>query len=337
MAQSKPIVYIFHGEDEFAITQLIADLSAKMGDATMREMNTSHLDGHADTLDELVAAISPMPFLAERRLVILTNPLAYGSNPTVREKFIHILDKAPASTALVLVEYHPLTDWKDYKDNKKNWLETWGEKAGERAYVRFCDYPRGPDMVSWVQKQARGMGGQFTPPAANRLVSLLGEDTRLADQEIRKLLTYVNFKRPVEVEDVETLTAAVREGDIFAMVDALGNRDGRIASGILRQLLAEQEPLAIWGMMIRQFRLLLLARDMLDQEMKEDAVADQLKNKKYVTSKYSAQKIVAQARHFSLSALEAIYHRLLEVDIAMKTGEMDAEVSLEALVTSLTL
>jgi DNA polymerase III subunit delta len=332
MAQNKPIIYIFHGEDEFTITQRIAELSAKLGDATMREMNTSHLDGTVDSLDDLVSAVSPMPFLAERRLVILTNPTAYGSNPTVRDKFIHILEKVPASTALVLVEYHPLTAKDDLKKDKKNWLEAWGEKSSERAYIRFFDLPRGPEMVSWVQKQAKEMGGQFTSQAANQLVSLLGEDTRLADQEIRKLLTYVNFKRAVEVDDVETLTAAVREGDIFAMVDALGNRDGHNALGILHQLLDEQDALAIWGMMIRQFRLLLLARDSLDRGENEEGVRYELKIHPYV-----AKKLVSQARHFSLPALETIYLRLLEVDLAMKTSEMEADVSLETLVTSLTL
>jgi DNA polymerase-3 subunit delta len=332
MAQNKPIVYIFHGEDEFTITQRIAELSAKLGDVTLREMNTSHLDGYVDSLDDLVSAVSTMPFLAERRLVILTNPTAYGNNPTVRDKFIHILEKVPDSTALVLVEYHPLTTKDDQKKYKKNWLETWGEKYGEHTYIRFCDLPRGSEMVSWVQKQAKEMGGQFTSQAANRLVSLSGDDTRMADQEIRKLLTYVNYKRAVEVDDVETLTAAVHEGDIFAMVDALGNRDGQRALGILHQLLDEQEALAIWGMMIRQFRLLLLARDSLDRGENEEGVRYELKIHTYV-----AKKLVSQARHFSLPALEAIYRRLLEVDLAMKTSEMDADVSLETLVTSLTL
>jgi DNA polymerase-3 subunit delta len=186
-------------------------------------------------------------------------------------------------------------------------------------------------MARWIQKQSEQAGGQFTSQAAGLLATLVGGDTRLADQEIHKLLAYVNYNRPVEAEDVEILTADVAPGDIFALVDALGNQDGRKAMGMLHRLLEQQEPLSIFSMIVRQFRLLLLAREVLDGGGQSGEVASQLG-----INPWLADKLAAQVRRFSLAGLEAIYHRLLDIDEAVKTGQAPDDLALESLVAALT-
>jgi hypothetical protein len=47
--------------------------------------------------------------------------------------------------------------------------------------------------------------------------------------------------------------------------------------------------------------------------------------------------MIVQTRNFSTQALERIYHRLLETDEAIKTGQMEGDVALDMLVTALTL
>ena len=88
----------------------------------------------------------------------------------------------------------------------------------------------------------------------------------------------------------------------------------------------------IWGMIISQFRLLLLAREVVEGGGNVDEVIRKLKVHEYV-----AKKVTPQSRRFSLSALEGIYHRLLLVDEAMKSGDMDEESALETLVAELML
>ena len=73
------------------------------------------------------------------------------------------------------------------------------------------------------------MGGQITPQAAVSLANQIGDDTRLASQEITKLLTYVNFARPVDVDDVEHLTPLTAKIGDFELVNAL--RDRRLTKG----------------------------------------------------------------------------------------------------------
>lgn len=331
MTKTPPVVYLLHGDDEFAIAQFVLDIEAKLGDAATASMNTTRLDGRSYNPDDLLSVAGAMPFLAKRRLVILTHPLAKLTSPSSREKFKQQLDKIPPTTALVLVEYRPLVEEKERRQGKQHWLEKWAEAAGERVLVREFKAPKGPEMARWIQNQAKNAGGQITPPAAALLGTLVGDDPRLAVQEIEKLLAYVNYRRAVEPDDVETLTADSGQTDIFGMVDALGSRDGRRALGLLHRLLEQQDAFSIFGMVVRQFRLLLQAREVLDAGGKSSDVARALKLHPFV-----AEKVTSQAQPFELAELEMVYRRLLELDQAMKTGQMDGPLALDSLVAAFT-
>jgi DNA polymerase-3 subunit delta len=330
-AESAPVVYLLHGDDEFAMAQFVASLEARVGNPASAAMNITRLDGRSMDAGEAFSAAAAMPFLASRRMVILYHPLARLSGKAAQANFLEQLEKVPASSALVLVEDKDLTDPRDRRKGKLHWLERWAQGHADRVYLKAFTIPRGAAMTRWIQERARAAGGQFTPQAASLLVTLVGEEPRQVDQEIQKLLTYVNFRRPVEVDDVENLTADTAEGDIFAMVDALGNQDGHTALSMLHRLLETQDSISIFGMIVRQFRLLLLAREVLDAGGQKAEVAQQLKVHPYV-----AEKISDQARHFSLPMLELVYHRLLDLDEAMKTSQMPADLVLDTFTAAFT-
>lgn len=328
MSQSAPVIYLLHGDDEFAIAQFVAEIEARLGDSATAAMNLTRLDGKSFNPDELLSVAGAMPFLSDRRVVILEDFLGRLNSPAARERFKENLEQVPATTAVLLIENRLLVDDSKSKP-RSHWLVDWAMERPERVYLRPFALPRGPAMARWIQERARELGGQFSPPAAGVLANLISDNPRLADQEIHKLLTYVNYRRPVEPDDVETLTADVAEGDVFVLVDALGHRNGRQAMGMLHRLLEKDEPLRIFGMIVRQFRLLLLAREVLDAGGREREIASRLKVHPYV-----AGKIAAQARHFDLILLEGVFRRLLEIDEAIKTGEVPGDLALDTLVAA---
>jgi DNA polymerase-3 subunit delta len=324
MAGEAPVVYLLYGEDEFGIASFLSELSARLGDAATASMNTTRLDGNTVSLEELRGATFALPFLASRRLVVSSNTLARLNSEELREKFIHLLEQLPASTALALVEQHKLAD--------DHWMFAWARQAGSRAFVRrFSLYKEG-DMAQWIQGQAKQSGGQISYAAARALARMVGTDTRLAYHEVQKLLAYVGYERPVEVEDVETLTVGVFNERIFALVDAMAAQDGKNASRLLRQFLEEEEPGYIMIMIVRQFRLLLLAREILDQ----GGIANEVKSRLKLRTDFEAGKITEQARRFSLQALEGVHRSLLDIDEAIKTGKIEDEVALDGMVAGFT-
>jgi DNA polymerase-3 subunit delta len=336
MTTDAPVVYLLHGDDEYAISQYIAAMLAKLGDTSLADLNTTRVDGRTASYQELETAVSTLPFMGKRRLVLLSNPLAFLNNATAQERFVSLLPRIPAEVALVLFEPRFFTNKKDKKDKKYKWLEDLPKKHGERIYLKEFPQPRGREMVKRIQELAKKEGGQISYQAAGLLGSLVGENSRMAQQEIHKLLAYVNYQRAIEEEDVHTLTADVGQGNIFAMVDAIGERNGRRSLQMLHRLLLEQDALSIFGMVVRQFRLLLLAREILDQGGQLKDVIRELEVHPYKMPPFVGKNVVGQVRAFSMQDLEVIYHRLLNLDIAIKSGELDSVLALDTFIAETT-
>lgn len=331
MPETPPVVYLLIGDDEFAIAEFIANVVEKMGDQTMAEVNTTRLDGRANSLDELEAAARSMPFLVPRRLVIFNHPLEKARTPDQQGHLKEILAHIPPTTAVVLVEDRFLTSEQDRRKKKIHWLESWAQEQTKKVYLRFFPLPVGPDLVRWIQRRAKEMKGEITPQAAELLAVLVGSEPRFLDHEIAKLLSYVNFTRPIEVDDVQSLTPSVAKVGDFALMNALRQGDSRQALSLLHREMAEKDVLMIFAAITYQVRQLLLAREVIDQGGGEEDVARLLK-----IHPYAASLAAAHARQFTQVELEEIYHRLLDLDEAMKTGGMEGELALDMLVTELT-
>lgn len=115
----KPVVYIVHGDDQLAIKRFLSVMIERMGDPSMAELNTTRMDGRQASEDDLRSAANAMPFLAERRLVILSHPTARLTTDAGRKRFQTLLDGLPDSTALVLVveDTFERRDWKALHGN----------------------------------------------------------------------------------------------------------------------------------------------------------------------------------------------------------------------------
>lgn len=308
-----------YGNDEFAIMRRLSELQARYDPGGM---NTARLEARLVSLDALNNAINAVPFLSDRRLVFLANPSARTSNPQEREKFFDFLLAAPPTTLIVLYEAV------EPREATKHWLVRRAEQGQLKAEAFFL--PRAREMPGWILEETRRQGGQMEPAAAVRLAEMVGEDTRTAAQEITKLLTYVNFSRPVTLADVEAVSIVSAQEDVFALVDAIGSRQVRQAQKMLHRLLESEDPFALWGMIVRQFRLLLETREVLDEGGSPREVQQRLGVVEFVAGKLSEQ-----ARRFSLPALEAIYHRLLEMDEQVKTGRIALDVALDVFLVEL--
>ena len=311
---------LLYGTDEFAISRHIADISAK---TDKDGMNISRLEARLTSDEELNNAVNSMPFLAEKRLVIFANPSQkYGAGKP-RDKFREFLGKIPSTTLLVMTEIVEL------KEADKHWLVKWAAKTAD-AKAEAHMAPRPNDMKGWIVNEMKNQGGKISPEAANKLGELVGADTRQAAQEIAKVLAYVNWARPVEIQDVAAVCISTAEVDIFAFVDSLAAGDGKQSQSMLRKMLEEQDAFAIFPMIIRQFRLLIQTREIIEQHGMVPDVIEALRVHPFV-----AGKIFAQAGRFTMKTLEAVYRRLLKMDEAAKTSATPLDLSLEMFVVEL--
>jgi DNA polymerase-3 subunit delta len=320
-----PGIFLFHGNDELALTAALEKLKEALGDPSNAALNLARFDGRLGLdFEALNTAANAAPFLSPRRLVVLWHPSAAFASPEGRKKLLDLLDRLPPTTTFALVETEIL--------KADHWLLKWVQRAASRAEARLFSLPKRRDMPGWIIQETKKQGGQIEPAAAARLAELTGEDTRIASQEIAKLLTYVNYARSVSLKDVEQVSLASAQGSVFDLVDALGMGEARKAQSALHRLLDEEDPFDLWPMIIRQFRLLLQAREILEAGGSTPQVQQELGLRDFV-----AEKVIQQARRFSLPALEAIYHRLLEIDEGAKTSQVPLDLALDTLVVDLSI
>lgn len=320
-----PNVHFLFGNDEFAISRKLKEFDSDFTDPTTADMNTARLDARSMGEDDLSNAVNAMPFLAKSRLVLLANPSTKYNNPSVRKKFLEFVEKAPDSTRLVMYESV------EPRDVEKHWLVKWAEKNSKLIETKAFMLPRLKDMTVWIVNETKNQGGQIEPRAAEMLKDMVGVDTRQAGMEIAKLLAYVNWVRPITSQDVEAVCIVTSQQSVFDFVDALSNGNGKSAQHLLHRLLETEDPFSLWGMVVRQFRLLIQAREILDERGNQNDVARVLGVHPFV-----AEKTTQQAIRFSIESLESIYRKLLKIDEAVKTSKVTLDLAMDTLVIELT-
>ena len=327
-----PRYYILHGEDELARSETLDKLQARLGDSDLATLNTTMFNGAKTTLTELKNTCNTVPFLTRRRMVVVEGlltrlaklPKGQKKKSNWQKEYLNALAEylphLPETTRLIFVEpgqlphNHPILRQAE---------------QDEFGYVRAFEPPK--DLVKWVRRRAADKGGEFSPQAAVALVEAISANQRLLDQEIEKLLAYTNMARPVTSEDVSLLVPYAQEAVIFDAVDALGQRDGAKAVTLVHNLLEHgNEPLYLFAMIVRQFRLLIQVKELSEQGLAPPAIAKAIKLHPFPT-----RKLYVQARNFSLQQLDQVHRHMLDIDVQIKTGQIDSIMALDLLIAGL--
>ncbi len=313
---SPPSIYLFYGDNLLAISETLADLEAKLGPSS--EFNIQRFSGKALDLEQLRAACGALPFLSSRRLIVLEDAESIPKGH--KEAFSQLMDELPDTAALVLIEQVRVDRERDYQ--KASFLYAWTQEHPDVAYVRAFLKPKGTAFIQWLLERSEG---RIEQDAAQLLAHSVEEDPLLAEQELSKLLNYVNDERPIRVEDIERLTPSHSHLDIFSVVDKLGDSQGTLPR--LQRLLEDQDPAYVFLMLVRQFRLMILARRAI--ELGEDPI------KSMKVPPFVVKKVSAQSRQFTSAELKGIYQRLLDLDVSVKRGEADLSLDLLPLIAGL--
>ncbi len=335
--QAKPTFYLLRGDDSTRIKEVIAGFQAGLGDPSMADLNTTRHDGESLSFETLQADALTMPFLADRRLVIVENARAFIAKMAKdrSQTCLELFGNLPETTALVMVveDQQAKKRGERYWEHGKTyaWLTDWMRARNDLALLIDCALPDEEDMPSWILRKAKELGGGFKPDAARLLASYVGNNTLRAQNEVMKLITYVGDRQVVEEEDVSLLTAQEQEGNIFTLTDALGERNSKAAMQQFMLLMEDNDLLELTGMIHRQFRLLIQAREILDGGGKAQDIEQELGVLGFV-----ARKLSDQARRFSMRQLLDIYDRLLKIDLDMKSGGTPGDVAYELLIADLT-
>lgn len=334
--------YIFHGDDPFSQKEALDDLlKTRIDDAGLLDLNTVYFEANV-TLRELRQACQAAPFLAPIRVVVVQDYLKGKPDKNTLADLVAFVPELPETTRLVFLEStelgatHPLIK-----------LARTNEDIGHEKSFRVAS---GAALVKWLQHRAVKKSGRIAPAAAQLLVESvasapgmeekrrkreLTHEPEILESELEKLLLYKSGSPDptVQTEDVLLLSPYTAEASVFDFVDQLGNRNERRASALYHQKLSEgEDPFRLFAMVVRQFRLLIQAKELAEAGQRPPAMAKAMGVHGFV-----AGKLAQQSRNYSMAELERIYGHLLDIDMGVKTGEMDMQTALDLLVANLTL
>lgn len=319
------MIRVLHGEDEYSRSEALAKIRASAGPEEVRDPNTTAFEGRGFKLRDVIGAAQVVPFMADRRVVIVHGVLGRMQK---RDKSLgnewrdlaESLAELPATTELVFVDDVSLRD---------NGLAL--KSVGPSARVQEFRKKRRPELEIWVRDRFVHYGASTTRDAVARLAWLAGTDLRLLDQEVKKLTLYAGA-REVTHEDVELMVPDAREASIFAAVDAVLERRPAVAMKLLYTLLSGGSSVqSILSMIARQVRLLILTIELRQQGVDQNELGKRIG----LTNRYALDKTMRQSMSFGTDHLANILRRLLAADLAIKQGDMSERLAVEILVGEL--
>lgn len=310
------MIHLFYGADELARAEALQTHKADVP-ADLADLNITLLDGRKLKLDALAAACEALPFLADRRLVIVEDALKNLKSADTRDAVKSYLPRVPETTDLIFVEREDF--------DKRSALFTALKKL---ARVQEFQPKEGAELQRWLQERTQRCDAKLAPPAGALLVEFVGNESRALVNEINKLAAYVGPGGTITPDVVRLLVQDSSESSVFTFVDALAARQLSAALKLLHELLDDKQAATYLMFMVgRQVRILLQVKELADQRMRPDAMAGELKQNPFVI-----RKAAEQAGRFTHQALVQLHDRLVELDHWSKTGRIDADTALELLI-----
>ncbi len=189
------------------------------------------------------------------------------------------------------------------------------------------------ELKDWLRPHLRELGREFAPQAEEYFLSLAGVMDTISlgylEQELEKILLYTKKNR-IELADVQATMASCPAVSVFAMLDAIGEKDLKKSVQLLNdQLNAGEHPLKLLTLLTRHLRQLWQARVLARQKMTGRAVAQALGVVPFI-----AEKLSRQSQNFTEEKLKRTLSDFDECDYLFKSGQADP-VRLEALLVAL--
>ncbi len=316
------MIRVFHGDDGFSISEAVRRARTSVGPEEVRDSNITSLEGNGFKPFDIIAAASTLPFLADRRLVLVYGLLQSmdgrgNSRGSEWDELPKMLADLPGTSEILFVESTTL------RANARG-----VKAAGPGAEVREFRSPRGAALEAWARDRFTRYDSSASRDAISRIVWLAGGDLRLLDSEINKLALYAGEREITQV-DVDEMVGEAREASIFAAIDAVLERRPGVAMRLMYDLLDGGTSVgSIISMLARQVRLVLLAGTLRAGGVEQTEIGNRIG----LRNRYALEKTLRQASRFGKAYLAQTHRRLLDADLDIKTGRLDERLALEILV-----
>ena len=322
-------IYLFYGEEEYVKEEALSQLADALLDPQFRDLNYQTIDGSEVGVDEIINACETVPFMAERRLVVvkdsiyLTNKRQNGNNHgnvDEQKRLKEYIEDIPSSTNLVFYVRNGI--------GSRGALYRKVKKIG--CVVNFSKLKDG-EAKQWITKELATHGKTITRPALEEFIGLIGTNLDDIDNELSKLVAFAHDDDVITQEHVLSIIIPSLEHSIFQLVEAIGNKSTGSALRLLDEMLDKGEAFySIIPMIGRQIRLIYMCKSYSQRGYSRSQIASMLKIHPYGVGKY-----ISQGQNFTEEELRQAFTDCLKLDHSIKQGKTDGRLGLEMLILSM--
>ncbi len=314
------MILFLYGKDTFRSRDHMRKMIEKFKkDRDPQGYNVTIFDATKDATPRILEEIGALPFLAEKRLVVIEQVLV-AKQHDLRDALLKKIEEqtVPSSTVLLLWDSVDTVKGKDAKELF--------EKLKAEKYAKEFDLLDGQKLEAWISGEIQERGGDMSHDAIHFLVSHVGSDMWRLHTVIDQMLAYTKGEK-ITIQDLEEVVEKSIDDNIFSLIDAIVQKKQSAIFLLLDEQYRQGNDAGyIFAMMLRQFRILLEMKDSIERtgEKNDVVIAKQLGIHPFV-----AKKSIPLVSKYSMSELTWVYEALLTLDIQTKTGGGDQKTLLD--------
>lgn len=321
------MILFLYGPDTFRSRRQLKKIIEKFkADRDPQGFNVVQVDAERVEPSAILGEILTMPFLAEKRMVVIEN-LLVSKHEELRGDILERIKNNSISESTVLVFWEATDTFKT-----KSAKALCDRLSTEKFAQKFEEF-KGAQLFSWADGEIKEQGGLIHRQALQYLIDATGGDMWRLQHLAHQLCAYKGGEE-ICIADINDFIDARADDNIFNLVDAIVAKQPKEVFAMMRAQYNKGEDAGyIFAMIVRQFRILLQLRDVFEREDNptSDALATRLALHPFVV-----KKSLPLVKRYTMDELERIYKDLLELDINTKTGRGSQSVLLDVFVGKVT-
>ena len=304
-------IYLLFGEEAYLRKQYKDKLKNALS-ADGDTMNCHYYEGKDISVGEIIDLAETMPFLAERRVIVMENTGLFKSGGEALAEYL----SNPSPTVFFV--------FAEAEIDKRSKLYKAVQNKGVSVEFSIQDENT---LKRWILGMIKRENKNISQNALDLFLNKTGTDMENIHKELEKLFCYCLEKDMITEADIEEICTQKVTNQIFDMVNAIADRQQKKALSLYYDLLSLREaPMRILFLIGRQFNILLMVKEMKKKGYDNKTIASKAGIPPFTVGKYAAQ-----ASKFKSKDLKQALTECVEADEAVKTGRMNDKMSVELL------
>lgn len=210
--------------EPFLAEQAVDKIVERCVDPSVKDLAYSVFYADETKASEIVLEAQTVPFLAERRVVLVRNAECFGSDSGM-ETLLAYIDAPNDMTVLIMVA--------SQVDKRTRFYRT----CEKKALIIECPALNEREAADWLRDEAKARGRFINPGAEQEILRRTGVHLSDLNNALTNLINFLGDTKCIREEDVIAACADVAEEEVWALTDAIATSEPGAALVSLRKLL----------------------------------------------------------------------------------------------------